>query len=76
MEDSAFGFIKMKNGASIFIRAAWALNTTLDDEAATALCGTKAVAEIFSHARPGEPKLIINEIRYGKQFANYLSRGP
>lgn len=75
VEDSAFGFIKMKNGASIFIRAAWALNSNLDNEAATSLCGTKAGADIFSHAKPGEPKLIINHIKHDKFFDDALRPG-
>ena len=44
VEDSAFGFIRMKNGAVIELEAAWALNTLEVDEAKTSLCGTKAGA--------------------------------
>lgn len=46
VEDSAFGFIKMKNGATIFLESSWALNTTDVKEASTTLCGTEAGAEI------------------------------
>ena len=42
VEDSAFGFIKMKNGATIVLEASWALNSLEVDEAKTSLCGTKA----------------------------------
>ena len=35
VEDSAFGFIKMKNGAVINLEASWALNTLEVDEAKT-----------------------------------------
>lgn len=43
-EDSAFGFIKMKNGATIVLESSWALNTLDIGEAKTTLCGTKAGA--------------------------------
>ena len=45
VEDSAVGFIKMKNGATIVLRAAWAINMAEDyaanGEAYTMLAGTK-----------------------------------
>ena len=44
VEDSAFGFIKMKNGATIILESSWALNTTDTGEACTTLCGTKGGA--------------------------------
>ncbi|MBS6196458.1 MAG: Gfo/Idh/MocA family oxidoreductase [Clostridiales bacterium] len=60
VEDSAFGFIKMKNGAAIQLEAAWALNSLEVDEAKTTLCGTKAGADMKDGLR-------INSIKYGKQ---------
>ena len=48
VEDSAFGLIKMKNGATIYLEAAWAINLMESREASTTLCGTKAGAEIRS----------------------------
>ena len=45
VEDSAFGFVKMENGATIFLEASWALNVKDSREAACTLCGTKAGAE-------------------------------
>ncbi len=50
VEDSAFGFIKMKNGATIVLESSWALNVTKRDrgEACTTLCGTKAGASTKS----------------------------
>ena len=48
VEDSAMGFIKMKNGATITLEASWALNITDSREASTTVCGTKAGGEIFS----------------------------
>ena len=46
VEDSAMGFIKMKNGALINLRASWALNYLDAREASTTLCGTLEGAEI------------------------------
>ncbi len=60
VEDSAFGFIKMKNGATIHLEAAWALNSLEVDEAKTSLCGTKAGADMKDGLR-------INRVQYGKQ---------
>lgn len=47
VEDSAFGYIKMKNGATIMLEASWALNTLLAHEAKTILCGTKGGADML-----------------------------
>lgn len=46
VEDSAFGFITMENGATIILESSWALNTRDIDEAKTTLCGTKAGADM------------------------------
>jgi predicted dehydrogenase len=51
VEDSAFGFIKMKNGATIFLEAAWAINKLDCVEAKTTLCGTKAGADMVEGVR-------------------------
>jgi len=45
VEDSAFGFITMENGATIILESSWALNTLEVGEAQTTLCGTKAGAD-------------------------------
>ena len=60
VEDSAFAFITMKNGATIFLEASWALNTLDVDEAKTTLCGTKAGADMKEGLR-------INSVDFGKQ---------
>jgi predicted dehydrogenase len=60
VEDSAFGFIKMKNGATINLEASWALNSLEVDEAKTSLCGTKAGADMKDGLR-------INSVKYNKQ---------
>ncbi|MBO1911007.1 Gfo/Idh/MocA family oxidoreductase, partial [Microvirga sp. 3-52] len=41
VEDSAFGFITMENGATISLEASWALNTLDVDEAKCSLSGTE-----------------------------------
>lgn len=50
VEDSAVGFIRMKNGAVIALESAWALNTMEIREARCQLMGTKAGAEMFRPA--------------------------
>lgn len=60
VEDSAFGFIKMKNGATINLESSWALNTLDTREAQTSLCGTKAGADMVNGLR-------INRVNYGRQ---------
>ncbi|MEG0767490.1 MAG: Gfo/Idh/MocA family oxidoreductase, partial [Clostridia bacterium] len=47
VEDSAFGFVRMKNGATVYLEASWALNTLLVDEAKTLLCGTEGGADML-----------------------------
>ncbi len=46
VEDSAFGFITMKNGATIILEAAWAINLVDATEANCTLAGTKAGADM------------------------------
>jgi predicted dehydrogenase len=62
-EDSAFGFIVMKNGATIILESSWALNITGEREAVTTLCGTKGGAEM-----PRQGELILNGIKHGRQY--------
>ena len=47
VEDSAFGFIVMENGATINLESAWAINMTDTKEACTTICGTKAGAKML-----------------------------
>jgi predicted dehydrogenase len=60
VEDSAFGFIVMENGATIVLESAWALNTLDVREAVTTLCGTKAGGDMHDGVR-------INSIINGRQ---------
>lgn len=46
VEDSAFGFITMENGATIVIEASWALNSLEVDEAKCSLSGTEGGADM------------------------------
>ncbi len=47
LEDSAFGFIVMKNGATIILESSWALNTSEPiSEGSCVLCGSDAGAQI------------------------------
>ncbi len=61
VEDSAFGFIVMENGAVISLESSWALNVADPKEASVLLCGTKAGADMLDGVR-------INGVKYGKQY--------
>ena len=47
-EDSAFGLIKMKNGAVIYLKSSWALNYADPREAKTLICGDKGGADTLN----------------------------
>lgn len=51
VEDSAFGFIKMQNGATIVLESSWALNSLDVDEAKCSLSGTKGGADMKNGLR-------------------------
>lgn len=69
VEDSAFGFIKMQNGATIFLESAWALNISESREASTTLCGTLAGAEVKSGMSFGPTgELIISTAEFGELY--------
>lgn len=61
VEDSAFGFIVMENGATVVLESSWALNTLEVREAKTQFSGTLAGADNWDGAR-------INGVRMGKQY--------
>lgn len=61
VEDSAFGFVVMENGATIVLESSWALNTLDVNEAKTVLCGTKAGADM-------EDGLRINGVKHNTQY--------
>ena len=61
VEDSAFGFVVMEDGATINLEASWALNMLDVREATTLICGTKAGADLYDGVR-------INGIRNDAQY--------
>ena len=75
VEDSAMGFIKMKDGTAISLEAAWAINMSESREASTTLCGTKAGAEIFSGMSYQQDKLVYNRGRNGQLMNEELAGG-
>ncbi|MBO5128638.1 MAG: Gfo/Idh/MocA family oxidoreductase, partial [Clostridia bacterium] len=60
-EDCAFGFIVMEDGATINLKASWAINMLDPREAITTVAGTKAGGDMLDGVR-------INGIRNGRQY--------
>lgn len=73
VEDSAMGFVKMKNGAVIHLEASWALNILESKEASTTLCGTAAGAEIRSGMSYSKNELIYNRGRNNQLMEESIS---
>lgn len=61
VEDSAFGFIRFKNGATVYLESSWALNVRKSGEAICTLCGTEAGADMWDG-------LWINGERFGNMY--------
>lgn len=61
VEDSAFGFIVMENGATIVLESSWALNIANPNEAVCTLCGDKAGADMDDGLR-------FNYVRHNRQI--------
>lgn len=61
VEDSAFGFITMENGATIVLESSWALNSLEVDEAKCSLSGTEGGADMKDGLR-------INGEEFGKLY--------
>ena len=61
VEDSAFGFIRFENGASVFLESSWALNTLHTAEAVCILCGTEGGADFSDGLR-------INGEKYSRLY--------
>ena len=76
VEDSAFGFIKMKNGATVYLEASWALNVLKSMEASTTLCGTKQGAEIHHGGSYGKDELIYNTVEHNQLMEKVISPAP
>ena len=85
VEDSAFGFIKMENGTTIYLETSWALNVSRDLEGLIELCGTKAGAETVGNGAGaptapvnGPGRIIFNTARFGElvDTAPMVRSGP
>ncbi len=61
VEDSAFGFIVMENGATIVLESSWALNSLDTREAVTSFCGTLGGADMNDGLR-------INGVKHNTQY--------
>ena len=61
VEDSAFGFVVMENGATISVESAWALNIADPCEASTLIAGVKGGADMLGD------DLRINYVKNGRQ---------
>ncbi len=68
VEDSAFGFIKMENGATISLESSWALNIADPMEARTTVCGTLGGADMLDGLR-------FNKVQYGYQTITKFAMG-
>ncbi|OGN92827.1 MAG: oxidoreductase [Chloroflexi bacterium RBG_13_50_21] len=85
VEDSAFGLVKFKNGATVMVEASWALNMIVSNEAMTLLCGTKGGADMFPPSGPivrtadfqsaESYHVRVNGERNGKLFIQNYSMG-
>ncbi len=73
VEDSAFGIVKMKNGAVVYIEASWALNVLKSMEASTTLFGTKAGAEIHHGGSYPKDELIYNNVQHNQLMETTIS---
>ena len=63
VEDSAFAFITMENGATITLECSWALNSLDIGEAQCTLCGTEGGADMRDGLR-------INGEKYSRLYVN------
>ncbi len=68
VEDSAFGFVVMENGATIVLESAWALNSLDVREAKTTLCGTQGGADMVDGLR-------INGVDNNRMFTKTIELG-
>ena len=76
VEDCAFGFVVMENGATISLESAWALNTLEVREAQTLICGTKGGADMIHGLRFNSVennRQIIKEIDLNVGAVDYFS---
>ena len=65
VEDSAFGFVRFTNGASLFVEAAWALNVAESREACVTLCGTEGGADTVQIPGSADLQVTPNNVQGG-----------
>lgn len=65
VEDSAFGFVTFKNGASLFVEAAWALNVQDSREGCVTLCGTEGGADTVQAPAGSDLVTTLNSVQGG-----------
>ncbi len=65
VEDSAFGFITMEDGATIVLESSWALNSLQIGEAKTILCGTEGGADM-------QNGLTVNGEHFSRLYENKI----
>ncbi len=65
VEDSAFGFVRFTNGASLFLEAAWALNVADSREGCVTLCGTEGGADTIQVPGAADLKVTLNNVQGG-----------
>lgn len=75
VEDSAFGFIRMKNGAVVQLDSSWALNILNPKEASVTLCGTEAGAEMAGQQSQDKGYIIYNRVRHNQMLEEQPSLG-
>lgn len=68
VEDSAVGFIKMEDGATIILESSWALNSLEVDEAKCSLSGTEGGADMKDGLR-------LNGEKYSELFTEKIELG-
>ena len=66
VEDSAFGFVRFTNGASLYVESSWALNVADSREACVTLCGTDGGADTVQVAGSQNLKVTLNNVVGGQ----------
>ena len=75
VEDSAFGFIVMEDGATVVLESSWALNTLQTGAARCTLCGTNGGADMADGLRiNGEDfgKLFVHQVQLSNKGADFF----
>lgn len=66
VEDSAFGFVRFTNGASLFVEAAWALNVQDSREGCVTLMGTEGGADTVQAKQGADLVVTLNNVQGGQ----------